>query len=105
MKSPAICPTASIPWKYKTQADPLEESQTIDSLMQVFRKHWSDNPAYSFGSRVEWVLSNTARTILANPGYTLRKSPSFCMIKPFGINWCAMSLILRCNTSGENIGN
>ena len=63
------------PLEVKTPGDPLEESQTIDSLMQVFRKHWSSNPVYSFGSRAEWVLSNTARTILANPGYTLAEIP------------------------------
>jgi hypothetical protein len=71
------------PLEVKTQGDPLEESQTIDSLMQVFRKHWSDNPAYSFGSRVEWVLSNTARTILANPGYTLAEIPLLLHDKAF----------------------
>ncbi len=71
------------PLEVRNQGDPLEESQTIDSLMQVFRKHWSDNPAYSFGSRVEWVLSNTARTILANPGYTLAEIPLLLHDKAF----------------------
>ena len=71
------------PLEVQNPGDPLEESQTIDSLMQVFRKHWSDNPAYSFGSRVEWVLSNTARTILANPGYTLAEIPLLLHDKAF----------------------
>jgi Helicase HerA, central domain len=71
------------PLEVQNPGDPLEESQTIDSLMQVFRKHWSDNPAYSFGSRVEWVLSNTARTILANPGYTLAEIPLLLHDKTF----------------------
>ena len=56
--------------------DPLEVSRTVDSLLQVFRKHWSSNSAYAFGSRVEWVLSNTFRTIIANtPNYTLAEIP------------------------------
>jgi hypothetical protein len=71
------------PLEVKEPGDPLEESQTIDSLMQVFRKHWSDNPGYAFGPRVEWVLSNTARTILANPGYTLAEIPLLLHDKAF----------------------
>jgi hypothetical protein len=63
------------PLEVQDPNDPLEVSRTVDSLLQVFRKHWSSNTAYAFGSRVEWVLSNTARTIIANPGYTMAEIP------------------------------
>jgi hypothetical protein len=64
--------------------DSLEVSQTIDSLMQVFRKHWGDNPAFGIGSRAEWVLSHSFRTILANaPNYTLAEIPLLFSDKAF----------------------
>ncbi len=60
------------PVEVKNNNDPMEVSRTVDSLMQVFRKHWT---TYAWGPRVEWVLSNCIRTLVANPGHTLDEIP------------------------------
>src|SRR6266487_1302158 len=71
------------PLEVQNPGDALEESQTLDSFMQIFRKHWSSNRAYSFGSLVEYILSHTARTIMENPGYTMAEIPLLLHDKAF----------------------
>src|SRR5450755_340099 len=54
--------------------------RTVDTVMQLFRKLWNNDDL--FFPRIEYVIRNTARTIIANPGFTMLEVPLLFSNKP-----------------------
>src|SRR6266702_2188048 len=59
----------------------IEVGRTIDSLMEVFRKHWGKNDV--FMANVEWIMPACMRTILYNPGNTFAEIPKLFLNDEF----------------------
>jgi hypothetical protein len=52
-----------------------EVERTVNTVLQLFHKHWGTPDPFAFSPRTEWLLSNIIRTLIVVPDVKLGDLP------------------------------